>query len=222
MPSSGTIRLILISAVATLLWTSASISAVSAQNTEKASEEGKPLWKARVQKAPPATVSDATSGANPTTKTPTEVIRLNNEGVKALNSGNYALGISKFKEALQIKPSYRLARHNLAITHNNLGMSIHTRPEEAVNEFRESLYLYPSNETTQGNLDVIIKMLGKDPLDYITRRQFGDEQRLAKNYHAAVAEYVISLRLKDDPETQRKLSEVYDLLNVPAKERWTR
>ena len=105
------------------------------------------------------------------------VISLNNDGVKALNSSNFQLAITKFEAALKIDPSYTLARQNLAIAHNNYGLQLRNQPKEALKQFHMALYLDRSNATTWQNVNGIIGMLGKNPKDFKDRVALGDVHR---------------------------------------------
>ena len=61
-----------------------------------------------------------------------QVIELNNDGVRALNSGNVQLATQKFEQALKLDPTYQLARENLAIAHNNSGLQLRSNPKAAI------------------------------------------------------------------------------------------
>lgn len=138
------------------------------------------------------------------------VISMNNEGVKALNAGNFALAIQKFEAALQMDKSYQLARENLAIAHNNYGLQLaKSNPQEALKQFHQAYYLNKTNATTAQNVEGIIRMLGKDPRDFKTRITMADQARMSGDFIGAIVEYAEALKIKDDPKIHVKLGDVY-------------
>ena len=78
-----------------------------------------------------------------------QVIELNNEGVKALNAGNFPLAITKFEAALKIDSTYSLARENLAICYNNYGLQLQNNPKEAIKQFHKAMYLLDRTSTSK-------------------------------------------------------------------------
>jgi len=138
-----------------------------------------------------------------------QVISLNNDGVKALNAGNYQLAIQKFEEALKSDPNYTLARDNLAIAHNNYGLQLRNNPKEALKQFHKALYLNRSNPTTLQNVEGIIRMLGKNPRSFADRVELGDQARLSGDFIGAIIEYEAACQIKDDPKIHVKLGDVY-------------
>ena len=60
----------------------------------------------------------------PVLDTPERAISLNNEGSRALRDNNCDLAIAKFKEALDVKPDFKIARRNLvvAISNSSIGL----------------------------------------------------------------------------------------------------
>lgn len=138
-----------------------------------------------------------------------QVVGLNNEGVKALNAGNFQLAVQKFQEAVKLDPSYGLARENLAIAYNNYGLQLQNNPKEAIKQFHKALYLNRNNATTLSNLEGIISMLGKNPKKFQDRVELGDQARLAADFEGAAIEYIEALRLKEDPKIHAKLGDVY-------------
>jgi tetratricopeptide (TPR) repeat protein len=137
------------------------------------------------------------------------VISLNNEGVKALNAGNYQLAIQKFEAANKLDPTYTLAKENLAIAYNNYGLQLQNNPVEAIKWFHKSLALNANNPTTQGNLNTIVQMLGKNPGSFKDRVDIGRAARLAGDFDGAIVEYASALRIKDDPKLHADLGDVY-------------
>lgn len=138
-----------------------------------------------------------------------QVISLNNEGVKALNSGNIQVAIQKFQQALQLDPNYKLAKDNLAIAHNNYGLQLRGNPKEALKEFHQALYLNPDNNTTLSNVEGIIRMMGKNPRNFADRVALGEESRHASDFVGAIIEFSEALKLKDDPKLRVELGDIY-------------
>ncbi len=147
--------------------------------------------------------------------TSSSVINLNNEGVNALNKGNYALAIQKLEEAVRQDPTYEMARSNLSIAYNNYGLSQQGNPSQAIKMFHKALILDAKNVTTQHNLEGIIRMMSRDPNNFKDRVDLGDAARKSgDDFAGAIVEYKAALALKDDAPTHEKLG---DVLRVQGK-----
>lgn len=137
-------------------------------------------------------------------------IGLSNEGVKAMNAGNYPLAIQKFEAVLQLDKSYQLARENLAIVLNNYGLQLAKKnPQQALKQFHQASYLTRTNATTVQNIEGIIKMLGKNPRDFKTRVDIAEQCRIRGDFIGAIVEYTEALKIKDDAKTHIKLGDCY-------------
>lgn len=134
-----------------------------------------------------------------------EVIGLNNEGIRALNSGNYELAIEKLEAALNLDPSYQLAKDNLAITYNNYGLMKQTDPDQALRLFHKSLKFGPSNPTTKANIEAIMGLMKMDPNSFSDRVKIGDQARKDDNLEAAQFEYEAALNIKTDDTIKTQL-----------------
>jgi tetratricopeptide (TPR) repeat protein len=146
-----------------------------------------------------------------------QVINLNNEGVKALNTGNFPEAVKCFQKALSVDPNYQLARDNLAIAHNNYGLQLKNNPKAALKEFHQALYLNPANATTQGNVEGIIKMMGKNPRSFADRVALANDARHSGDFIGAIIEFLEALKIKDDPKIHMNLGEVYRVLDQNDK-----
>ncbi|MFN8656537.1 MAG: hypothetical protein U0105_09380 [Candidatus Obscuribacterales bacterium] len=178
----------------------------------------KPLWKAVVQEvALPGATTDPEAKGSPS-RNRAKAIRLNNEGVIALNSGQYQLALQKFQEGLDADRTYGLVRTNLAIAHNNLGLQMQKTPIEASIQMRESLFYAPQNATTQGNYNTILQMCGINPKSFNQRVELGDIAFQERNYHAAFADYLAAAEIKDDPTLHEKLIATFRKLTPEDKQ----
>jgi tetratricopeptide (TPR) repeat protein len=146
-----------------------------------------------------------------------QVINLNNEGVKALNAQNFPAAVQAFQKALNIDPNYQLARDNLAIAHNNYGLQLKNNPKAALKEFHQALYLNPANPTTQSNVEGIIKMMGKNPRSFADRVALANDARHSGDFIGAIIEFLEALKIKDDPKIHMNLGEVYRVLDQNDK-----
>ncbi len=188
-------------------------SAKADSASEKPAEViSKPMWKSIVKEvALPGATGAVAKGSS--SRDRANAIRLNNEGVKALNSGQYQLAVEKFKEGLEADGSYDLVRENLAIAHNNFGLQLQNMPIEASLQMREALFYSPHNKTTQGNYRTILQLCGRNPKSFKERVELGDKALEEKNYHAAFADYLGALEITDDPSLHGKLIAVFKMLS---------
>lgn len=134
------------------------------------------------------------------------LIALNNEAVKAINTTNYAQAIELLEKALDWSPHYKIALVNLGIAYNNFGLSLQNKPAEAIPYFHRALYLDASNQTTQENLNGLIRKLGKDPDSFSDRVALGDEATNRGDTKGSIIEYEAALKLKEDPTVRAKLA----------------
>jgi tetratricopeptide (TPR) repeat protein len=148
-------------------------------------------------------------------QTDTTVIELNNEGVRALGASNFKLAIDKFEAALKRDPSYTRAKSNLAIAYNNYGLFVNKQsPAMALKYFHQALLLDPANPTTKANVDGIIRIMGRDPLNFQDRVELGDMARKQGDFDGAIVEYQAACGIKNDPGVREKLG---DVLRVKGK-----
>lgn len=147
-----------------------------------------------------------------------EVIALNNEGVKALNRKERQVAIDDFKKALVLEPTYSLAKDNMVITYREYGrdLSMQHKFQEALAEFHQAAYLSDWPNTNQF-IDEAIEKLGKNPNSFADRIEFAEQASKNGDYIGAVVEYHAALKLKNDNEVHKRLSDAYDKLGEKDK-----
>lgn len=141
---------------------------------------------------------------------------LNNDGVRALDQGNFQLAVTTLEKAVIADPSYAKARENLAIAYNNYGLSLVAHPKDAVKQFHRSLAIDGNNKTTKDNLGATINALGFSP------RVFGDRVKLAKqaeeekDYAGAIIEYEAALAIQEDNAVRKTLEALKSDHPIPS------
>jgi len=147
-----------------------------------------------------------------------QVIELNNEGVRALAAQNFKLAIEKFEASLKRDPSYDRARANLAIAYNNYGLyASKSSNTEALKYFHKAYSLDPTNKTTKDNIDGILRIMGKNPGNFKDRVDLGDAARKTADFDGAAVEYQAALLLQEDAGVREKLGDVYRVQNKNDK-----
>ncbi len=157
------------------------------------------------------TLSDVHSGR---TRGYSEVITLNNNGVKHLNRGDYPSAIKCFHDALELDSQYKLARDNLAITYNNYALSLRQSPTKSLAQFHSALYLNPSNPTTQQNLEAMIRIMHFNPQSFEDRIKLGDQAKTEGDFLGALVEYKTASELKPSPAITEKIVDALSRLTI--------
>ncbi len=139
----------------------------------------------------------------------TRKVNLNNEGVRALNRGEFKTAIENFEESLKMDPTYAVARSNLSIAYNNLGLHLKDKPNESIKMFHKAVYLQSNNQTSRSNLDAIISILGSDPKKFEDRVALADAAKNEHDWVGAIVEYRAALAIKNDADVHAKLADVY-------------
>ncbi|MBU6455139.1 MAG: tetratricopeptide repeat protein [Cyanobacteria bacterium REEB67] len=145
---------------------------------------------------------------------PTQLARLNNEAVKEINDGQFEAAIKTLHELTDSAPDYAHARDNLTIAHNNWGLELAKRtPDQAARQFRQALYLDPSQGASRRNLDAMIKEIGKNPHDAADRLTLARENLSAGDKEAAFVEATEALKLKNSAEVRYMLRKILSALD---------
>ena len=110
------------------------------------------------------TAADWAPHGPPPTLNQTQLARLNNAAVKEINSGQFEAAVKTLHELIEAAPDYANARKNLTIAYNNWGLELAKRtPALAARQFRQALFLDPSQGASRRNLEAMIKEIGKNP-----------------------------------------------------------
>lgn len=130
---------------------------------------------------------------------------LNNQAVLRLRQHDIESAIITFQNAILYDTSYKKAFQNLAIAYNNLGMEQRTQPELSLKQFRNSLYLDPTNQVTIKNFNIMMRMAGRDPNSFSDRVELGDIAFGQNDIAGSIVEYEAALKIKDDGTVRQKL-----------------
>jgi tetratricopeptide (TPR) repeat protein len=141
---------------------------------------------------------------------------LNNQGVNALNSGDYSLAIEKLSQALDIDPGYKLARNNLGIVFNNRGIRGRNDKVRALMDFHRALLLGSDDTAAEKNISTSIKSQIKGRDSYSLRRDLADRLAAKHDYVGAIAEYRRALQIKDDAKIKEPLQQILDRVMSPS------
>jgi tetratricopeptide (TPR) repeat protein len=153
-----------------------------------------------------------------------ECIKLNNDGVKALNQRGWQIACDKFEAALKVDPEYTMARDNLAIAHINHGLQLRQENKlpDALSEFHQAAYTSKSDPTKKpSRIDILmsetIQKMGKNPESLADRIELGEQASAKKDYSGAVVEYRAALELKSDAQVHKKLGDLFNLMGEKDK-----
>lgn len=137
----------------------------------------------------------------------TQLARLNNSAVKEMNAGQFEEAIKTLRELMDAAPNYAHARDNLTIAHNNWGLELAKHnPTDAAKQFRNALYLDPSQGASRRNLDAMIRQIGKNPREANDRLTMAQETLAAGDARGAFVEATEAARLKNSAAVRATLS----------------
>lgn len=140
-------------------------------------------------------------------------IELNNQAVCLLESRDYERAIMTLQNAIIMDPSYKTAFSNIAIAYNNLGLSQRKNPPLAIRSFHKAWYLDPDNQVTIKNLNIMLRVAGRDVTNFDDRVALGDKAREERDIAGSIMEYKAALQIREDKDVRAKLEEVLNELN---------
>lgn len=143
-----------------------------------------------------------------------QLARLNNASARQINDGQFEEAIKTLNELIAAAPDYGHARENLTIAHNNWGLELAKRtPAEAAKQFRQALYLDPSQGASRRNLEAMIKEIGKDPKDVDDRLAMANESLAGADNKGAFVEASEAAKIKNTPSVRAALRKALNGLN---------
>lgn len=146
----------------------------------------------------------------------TEKIAINDEGVRALDKGEFTKAIHLFKSALAIDNNFELARDNLSIAYNNFAIQNAGKPDVALDSLHKALFLDPDNELTKKNLSGILKRMGRDATKYEDRAALAQDALKRGKTISALVEYRAAIKLNPNPTILGEISNLEAKCNFPA------
>ncbi len=152
----------------------------------------------------------------PTLHFATEKVAMNDDGVRALNKGEFTKAIQLFKSALAIDNNFELARDNLSIAYNNHAIQSIKTPELALDSLHKALFLDPDNQLTKKNLAGVIARIGKSATRYEDRIALADEALKRGKAISALVEYREAVKLNPNPTILARVSSLEAQCNFPA------
>lgn len=142
-------------------------------------------------------------------------ISLNNEGVVLLNEKKYEESMFRFIAALTIDPDYEIARKNLAVAQNNLGMEVAKRDRTRALLLFEKAYLNSSSEEILSNINSIILSMKLDPNKFEHRVKLAESALKRGVLSGAIVEYKLALKIKKDKKIEKRLRKLMEEYNRP-------
>lgn len=141
-------------------------------------------------------------------------IDYNNQGVKALEAKDFPKAQELFSKSVAADPGFKVARNNLAISYNNLGLQKYSSEDDilgAMNSFYKSYLADPYNPTTKQNIASctasITKKLAHKP-DVPVSELLGDYWLCTGRYCNALAEY--EMAEESNNKVREKIVLVFD------------
>ncbi len=145
-----------------------------------------------------------------TSPEPHNPLEHNNRGVELGSKGLWAQAIKEHEEALSGDPFNKQFRTNLSAARLHYGDILLGKHDYygAMNQYREALYVDPTNLPADQNLDLCIKKMGKDPDSVKNRENMADEADISNNYPIAIVEYRKCVKMVDTGPMRLHLGKV--------------
>jgi len=149
------------------------------------------------------------TGVTLTTPEPKTPIEHNNRGCELGMKGMWEAAIREHELALNADPENRQFRVNLSSAQMLYARQLASKGKiyEAMNHYRESLYVDPSNAEADQALDVLVeRTLHKN--DLATRMNEADKADITGNYVTAIVEYRKCVMMSDTGPVRARLGRV--------------
>lgn len=141
------------------------------------------------------------------TPEPANPLEHNNRGVELGSKGLWSDALREHQSAVKGDPYREEFRVNLSAAHLRFGKSLKARNQinEAMEQFRQALFVDPKNLSADQELDECLNFLNKDPQNFSTRKQLAEDAYVNKDFPASIVEWRKCIRLSDTGLNHYKL-----------------
>lgn len=160
--------------------------------------------------SPPRSGQNSSNGVLLSTPEPTNPLEHNNRGVELGRKGLWAAAIHEHELALAGDPYRQAFRTNLSGACLRYGDQLANNKKyyEAMKQYRMALYVDPTNQVADANLDHCLEAIHKNPNDVKYRMSLGDDADISGNYPEAIVEYRRCVKMLDNGPSHAKLGRV--------------
>jgi tetratricopeptide (TPR) repeat protein len=144
------------------------------------------------------------------TPEPQNPLQHNNRAVELGRKGLWAAAIHEHELALAGDPYNQTFRMNLSGACLRYGDQLTGAKKyyEAMKQYRMALYVDPTNQVADANLDHCLEAIHKNPNDVKYRMSLGDEADISGDYPEAIVEYRRCVKMLDNGPSHAKLGRV--------------
>jgi Tfp pilus assembly protein PilF len=106
-----------------------------------------------------------------------------------LTEHDYLTAAERLEQALLLVPIYAVARNDLRVAYTNRGVTLLSKPSEAMVYFHKALYVDPDGSAVATeNLSNVMRKMRTDPNNFSQRVQLADSCLALKDYCGAIVE----------------------------------
>lgn len=151
------------------------------------------------------TVAHHTTGGGGSGDLVSRALILNNEGIDLMAKKDWSGAIAKFKEAVELDPSYKIGRQNLSVAYNNYAITLPAK--DSVVYLHRALFVSPQDDLARKNLVSALRSMGVKTESFDERIKSANDFATAGNFTSAAVEATEALVLKKDANAQVTLQE---------------
>lgn len=145
------------------------------------------------------------------TPNPSNPLEHNNRGVELGSKSLWPDAIREHELAVAGDPNRQEFRTNLSAAHLEYGNYLRQRGRtyDAMVQYRQAMIVDPTNAKADAELDNCLRKLGKEPLDYGTRKRMAEDADISQQWDTAIVEWRKCVKMADTGVNHFELGKVF-------------
>ena len=149
----------------------------------------------------------------------TPELELNNIAVKQIVDKKFFEAIRTLEACLKLNPNYAMARDNLAIAHNNLGLELYkTDPKAAFGELTKSYYFNSSVLSTKQNIDKVAGVLAGKSASGAVYMKLADDALIDNDLISAYVDLDLAAKLDHSLDNKVRMLAIDERIKTMIKD----